>query len=231
MEPLVQQQNFCKYFIYLQLLSQQFNHCAGELWAQQYSGISDLNAKTDWGNSSEYQSFHKSRRQLFVQYFSPATTSNKLSKTGTVPTLKPDSIPTTNSSQLAFYISDEIKLNEKLSANLGLRVPVFLSSKANYSAVEPRATLKYSLNTTSSLKVSYTEMNQFLHLVPSSTASLPTDIWISSSNVVKPEISHQYSLGLFKNFDNNAIETSVEAYYKTMKNQVLLKKEHNLQQT
>lgn len=195
----------------------------GNYLAQLYSGISDLNAKTDWEIHPNTNHSIKIGANYSYNTFSPATTSNKLSKTGTVPTLKPDSIPTTNSAQLAFYISDEIKLNEKLSANLGLRVPVFLSSKANYSAVEPRATLKYSLNTTSSLKASYTEMNQFLHLVPSSTASLPTDIWISSSNVVKPEVSRQYSLGWFKNFNDNSIETSVEAYYKTMKNQVLFK--------
>jgi hypothetical protein len=66
-------------------------------------------------------------------------------------------------------------------------------------------------------------MNQFLHLLASSTASLPTDVWISSSKLVKPEVSRQIALGWFKNFDNNNIETSIEAYYKTMTNQVLFK--------
>jgi len=195
----------------------------GNYVAQMYSGITDLNAKTDW--EFHPNAAHSIKWGAYYSYntFYPATTSNKISKKGTVPTLKPDSIPSTHSSQLAFYLSDEIKFNEQLSANIGLRAPVFLSSKANYSAIEPRATLKYELTPTSSLKASYTEMNQFLHLVPSSTASLPTDIWISSSDVVKPEVSRQYSLGWFKNFNNNAIETSVEAYYKTMSNQVLFK--------
>lgn len=195
----------------------------GNYVAQMYSGITDLNAKTDW--EFHPNAAHSIKWGAYYSYntFYPATTSNKISKKGTVPTLKPDSIPSTNSSQLAFYLSDEIKFNEQLSANIGFRAPVFLSSKANYTAIEPRATLKYELTPTSSLKASYTEMNQFLHLVPSSTASLPTDIWISSSNVVKPEVSRQYSLGWFKNFNNNAIETSVEAYYKTMSNQVLFK--------
>ena len=195
----------------------------GQYVAQTYSGISDLNAKTDW-------EIHPNTRHSIIvganysyNTFYPATTSNKISKKGTVPVLKPDSIQANNSSQLAFYISDEIKFNEIVSANLGLRAPLFLSSKANYTALEPRATLKVETSPTSSLKASYTVMNQFLHLVPSSTASLPTDIWISSSDKVKPEVSQQISLGWFKNFNDNSIETSVEAYYKTMTNQVLFK--------
>jgi len=52
---------------------------------------------------------------------------------------------------------------------------------------------------------------------------LPTDTWLSSSSLIKPQKSSQVALGLFKNFNDNAIETSVEAYYKTMDNQVLFK--------
>ena len=66
-------------------------------------------------------------------------------------------------------------------------------------------------------------MNQFLHSVPNSTASLPTDIWMSSSAKIKPQKSSQVAVGLFKNFKDNSIEASVEVYYKTMNNQVLFK--------
>lgn len=66
-------------------------------------------------------------------------------------------------------------------------------------------------------------MNQFQHLVPSSTASLPTGIWISSSKIVQPQTSQQIALGLFKNFKDNYFEASIEGYYKTMNNQVLFK--------
>jgi hypothetical protein len=64
-------------------------------------------------------------------------------------------------------------------------------------------------------------MNQFLHLIPNSTAGLPTDIWVPSSNKTKPQSSTQYALGYFRNFKDNEIETSVEVYYKNMDNQVL----------
>lgn len=188
-----------------------------------YSGIKDVNFKTDWEILPNPNHTIKLGANYSYNTFTPATTTNKVLQTTTISSLSPDTINPTYSSQLAFYVSDEIKLGDKLSINLGLRAPVFLSSKANYTAIEPRTTIKLSTSSTSSIKASYSVMNQFLHLVPNSTASLPTDIWISSSDLVKPEISKQYSLGWFKNFNNNGIETSVEAYYKTMSNQVLFK--------
>jgi hypothetical protein len=66
-------------------------------------------------------------------------------------------------------------------------------------------------------------MNQFLHLIPNSTASLPTDIWIPASKITAPQQSKQISLGIFKNFKENAYKTSLEVYYKDMKNQALFK--------
>ena len=195
----------------------------GNYMAQMYSGIKDLSVKTDWEILPNPNHTIKLGAIYSKNTFLPATTTNKVVQSKTIGSLKPDTINPTYSSQLAFYLSDEIKAGDKFSINLGLRAPVFLSSSANYTAIEPRVTIKYSTGSTSSVKLAYTEMNQFLHLVPSSTASLPTDIWISSSDIVKPEVSRQYSVGWFKNFNNNAIETSVEVYYKTMSNQVLFK--------
>ncbi|NND33217.1 MAG: TonB-dependent receptor [Saprospiraceae bacterium] len=139
-----------------------------------------------------------------------------------------DSIPVKNMSEAALYINDDIRLNENVSANLGLRIPAFLSSSVNYIRIEPRLAVKVQLSNNSSLKGSYTLMNQFLHLIPSTTASVPTDIWIPSTQHTKPQESQQYSLGWYKNFNNNQIETNVEAYYKTMKNQVLFKEGNQL---
>ena len=50
--------------------------------------------------------------------------------------------------------------------------------------------------------------------------SLPTDVWIPSTDLVKPQFGTQYSLGYYRNFMDNIIETSVEVYYKTPRNQI-----------
>ena len=51
-----------------------------------------------------------------------------------------------------------------------------------------------------------------------SSISLPTDLWFPSTSIVKPQFAVQYSAGYYKNLLDNAIETSVEFYYKDMKN-------------
>ena len=60
-------------------------------------------------------------------------------------------------------------------------------------------------------------------MVSNSTSTLPTDIWISSSNNVKPEIGDQASLGYFRNFDKDNYQFSSEVYYRWMQNQIDLK--------
>ena len=124
---------------------------------------------------------------------------------------------------MAIYANHEWDISEKFSLNYGVRVPYFVSYKKAYLLLEPRVTAKVNLDKTTSVKASYTVMNQFIHSVPYSTASVPTDVWITSSSLVKPQNSQQYSLGLFKNLKENLYELSVEGYYKEMKNQVLFK--------
>jgi hypothetical protein len=75
----------------------------------------------------------------------------------------------------------------------------------------------------SSIKAGITFNNQYIHLVSSSTSTLPTDLWIPSSLRVKPQKGIQYSLGYFRNFDENIWETSVEIYYKDLHNQIEFK--------
>ena len=57
-----------------------------------------------------------------------------------------------------------------------------------------------------------------MHLISNSTSSTPTDKWVSTSNLIKPEISDLYSIGFYKNFAANKYELTVEAYYKDMQN-------------
>jgi len=80
--------------------------------------------------------------------------------------------------------------------------------------------MRYKLGETSSVKASYTQNYQYIHLASLSSLSLPTDIWVPSSTLVKPQKGVQYAAGYFRNFFHNMFETSVEIYYKTMGNQV-----------
>jgi hypothetical protein len=89
-----------------------------------------------------------------------------------------------------------------------------------YFNIEPRLSMSYKLNKSTSLKAGYGRNTQNLHLLSNSTASSPTDSWIGNSYNIKPEIADQVSIGYFHNFAENQYEFSAETYYKSMQNQV-----------
>ncbi len=89
-----------------------------------------------------------------------------------------------------------------------------------YVNLEPRFVANYTIDDENSIKASYTRNTQNLHLLSNSNGGSPTDLWIGSSNNVKPEISDQVALGYFRNFDKNNYEVSAEVYYKHMQNQI-----------
>jgi hypothetical protein len=90
----------------------------------------------------------------------------------------------------------------------------------SYLNLQPRFAATYQLNKISSAKVSYSRNVQNLHLLSNSTGSNPTDLWIPSSNNVKPEIAEQVSAGYYRNINNNKYEFSAELYYKQLQNQI-----------
>ncbi len=89
-----------------------------------------------------------------------------------------------------------------------------------YFNAEPRFSVGFQFNEISSVKLGYNRNTQVLHLLSNSTSANPTDLWIPSSNNVKPEIGDQVSIGYFRNFSDSRYEFSAESYYKTMRNQI-----------
>ena len=87
-----------------------------------------------------------------------------------------------------------------------------------YVHLEPRLSLKLTMGETSSVKASYTRMVQNLHLISNTNSPTPLDIWLPTSKFIKPLIADQVAAGYFRNFANNAFETSLEVYYKEIKN-------------
>jgi ferric enterobactin receptor len=88
----------------------------------------------------------------------------------------------------------------------------------SYGGFEPRLTARLNLSKNSSLKFSFNRMYQYLQLITNTTAALPTDRWKIADSFLKPQIGDQISLGLFKNWQNDTYETSLEVYYKRLTN-------------
>ena len=186
-----------------------------------YTAIKDVTAKTDFTITPTTKHKIKAGFTYTNHRLSPASFSASIPRQGNRLKINKTGINKLYSNEMALYAGDEFDASETFSVNYGVRVPLFTSSGKTYSFVEPRITTKLSVGPTTSVKASYTRMNQFLHLIPNSTAGLPTDIWVPSGKKTKPQSATQYALGLFKNFKDNDIETSVELYYKKMNNQVL----------
>ena len=89
-----------------------------------------------------------------------------------------------------------------------------------YTSLEPRISINFQPSTTFSIKASYNKMTQYIHLLSNTAASSSLDVWTPSTNNIKPQMGDIYVFGLFKNFKNNLFETSLEVYYKDLKNQI-----------
>ena len=105
-----------------------------------------------------------------------------------------------------------------MTANVGLRYVMFLTDGKAYNRLEPRAALRFRIGEIASIKMSYSDMNQFSHRVnASSPLEVPTGFWMPSTSEVAPMHSRQYSLGTYFNLPHN-IKLDVEGYYKSMDN-------------
>ena len=114
--------------------------------------------------------------------------------------------------EFAAYISDDFEVNNKWKINGGLRLSGFYNEKF-FGGFEPRLSAKYSINKNLSAKASFTNMSQYVHLVSTSGASLPTDIWYPTDIVAMPQRSNQVAGGISWSINDNWLLTN-ELYYK-----------------
>jgi hypothetical protein len=187
-------------------------------FAQLYSGIRDIDVKSElnWYLSSG-QTLSGGFDYLY-QTVTPASLSGQADSSVSI---VPSGIPPRSSSRIALYAGDDMKLGSRWQLYAGVRAPLYQGLGAQYISVEPRVSLLYLIDPTTSVKVSYANMHQYIHLVQSYNASFPAEIWINSSAAVRPESSQEVTAGLFKNFASNVFQTSLEFYYKQMGNQLL----------
>jgi hypothetical protein len=190
-------------------------------FAQLYSGIRDIDAKSElnWYLSPAH-TFTGGLDYLY-QTVTPASITGQVPPPDSSVSIVPSGIPPRTSNRVAVYAGDNMKLGSRWQLYTGVRVPLYEGSGAQYFSVEPRVSLLYLIDPTTSVKVSYANMHQYIHLVQSYNASFPAEIWINSSAAVKPENSQELTAGLFKNFASNVFQASFELYYKEMGNQLL----------
>ena len=205
------------------------------------SGIRDLNLKTDF----DYYPLPQHKIKFGGLYTYHKFIPNILSGKQDSVIFEPNNETEKYASEFAVYVQDDWEISDKIKVNYGIRYSTFtqigpytkyirdvdgnkLDSTVyksfepvkTYGGFEPRITIRYALNDETSIKAAVNRNYQYIHLVSNAGSTLPTDLWVPSTYIVKPQISWQYTAGLFKNFEQNKYETSVEVYYKQMENQV-----------
>ena len=150
----------------------------------------------------------------------------------------------------ALFINDKLSVNDKFDLGIGLRYVLYQNFGDNvvynydsgkprntltlldstiynkgeviqsYWSFEPRLSLNFKINNSSSIKASAHRMRQFMQLISATTAALPSDSWKLSDKYIKPQLADQFSVGYFRNIEKKSYETSVELFYKNLSNVV-----------
>lgn len=171
-----------------------------------------------------------------------------LSPGGSNSTVEEFDLDTEKAVELAGYLNGEMALSPEISLETGLRYTRYYKLgpgisrlyeegsprsffsltdsieygnnevMAGYGGMEPRLSLRYHINPSASIKMSYNRIHQYINLVSNTSLPTPADVWYLSNEHHAPVKSDQIALGIFKNLFDNNIETSVEVYYKNMQN-------------
>lgn len=206
-----------------------------------YSGVRDYSSKIDFSYLPNKNHKIKFGGDFTYHIFIP---NNASAKSGDIE-FDLGGVIKQYAQESSLYLLDEFSVGKRLKFNLGLRLGSFsfigpfdrylkdelgikndtvshdkFENIKTYIGLEPRASARFLLSKNASLKASYTRNFQYVHLASMASVSLPTDLWVPSSDIVKPQKANQYVFGYFQNLLNNRFETSVEVYYKTMNNLV-----------
>ncbi len=172
----------------------------------------------------------------------------KLNPFNTQSLIAPDVLQAEQALESALYLGDRYAISSKLSFNAGFRFSLFnylgpqsvnnylpglprelatVKDTTNYRSgkiiksymgPEYRLSLRYALTDNASIKLSFNSLRQYIHTLSNTTAISPVDIWKLSGPAIQPQLGNQFSLGFYKNFKSNTIETSIEVYYKQLRN-------------
>lgn len=164
--------------------------------------------------------------------------------------VKPDVLPAEQALESAAYLGYQYNISSNFSLNAGIRYSIYNylgphnvynyvtglpretatitdtvsypSGKIikTYQGPEYRISLRYVLPGDASIKLGYNTLRQYIHQLSNTISISPTDIWKLSDAYIKPETGSQYSIGFYKNFNSNNIETSLEFYYKDLNNMI-----------
>lgn len=207
------------------------------------SGIKDLAGRAEWSFYPNPQHAIKGGVDYVHHDFIPTDFSARSGDTE----FDTGTSEQTFSHESGLYVQDDLEITDAIGIHAGIRwsgfwhvgpftrypqptagisnQPVIVYEPGEvvqvYHGWEPRLAVRVTSGPRSSVKAGFSENYQYIHLTSLGTSSLPGDIWIPSSDRVKPQWGRQFSVGYFQTLGaNDAWEASLEAYHKDLKNLV-----------
>lgn len=177
---------------------------------------------TDWIARADFD-FHLAPGHLFrfgadatLHAFRPASSRVTSTGGGGPSSREQGTAERTFGRAAALYVEDEFTLSERWGGTLGLRGSVFAAEGATYPALEPRLALRFSPDARTRIEASYAQAHQVVHLVSRSGVGIPLDLWLPTTDRIRPQQAWQAAVGATREL-TPSLSLSVEAFLKRMR--------------
>lgn len=166
----------------------------------------------------------------------------KLAELGELSQIIPQNLDAEQALESALFIHADWRLNGAWSFSGGLRISSYqylgpqkvfnyvnpdnpsseeISGEKSYGfgeiigsdlGLEPRFSMRYRMNPESSLKLGYSRTKQYINLLSNTNTPTPGAQWQLTTNYINSQKSNNFSIGYFRNFNENNWQTSLELY-------------------
>ncbi len=184
--------------------------------AKYFSGIKDYGARIDFDYRPLPEHSIKFGAAATIHVFTPGAATLKASGSNTNFIDTSFNNYSQKSGEISLYAEDDWQVSSKLKMNIGFHASTFKAKSKWYPNIQPRLGLRYLLPGDVAFKASYTHMYQYVHLLTNNATTLPTDLWVPSTDKIKPMFSQQIAAGFSRTVFKDKYEISLEGYYKTM---------------
>ena len=233
-------------FSNLTLVHSQYNYYLGAT-GDEIENVDWRSNLTDYSIKYDFTHFPKAGDQINfgLQSILHTIRPAHISSPNPSSTLKEIKVPNANSLEHGLYYGHTFQPAPRWTARYGFRLSLFQNvgkgqsfkyddrfnitdtlqhSRGEifnqYFGFEPRAGISWLATPNITLKLSYSQTRQYIHLASNSTSSTPLDVWFTSSPHIQPQVANQVSVGASYWTPNNKWQHSLEIYYKKSRNAI-----------
>jgi hypothetical protein len=118
------------------------------------------------------------------------------------------------------FVEDEINIANRVKLGVGVHLGTYRLPTKWFWNIQPRVAANVIITENWSLKASYAQMMQPMHMLTNYGIGLPTDLWVPATTRFAPQQSYDGAAGIQAVYDimGSPFEFSVEGFYRESKN-------------